>query len=269
VTVETYAQLGEYAPSLHPALRAYAAASAVIYADEAFEEPVHIDRTDKFLLLTNDKAFYELGADGSSQISRLGDAPALGHLVKRAQYSILYPDDKTLPARYVFAHDEGELNQQAGDVATAYNASTPAERAQLVDMHMGAQWTALVYRDHLHFTCDPRSSAAQDISTGGAVPAAVLYPTGVDRAATSALLVMESGAVMEFGCHSTTPYLQVSTTRFDQTYKRVYRAGGEVLGLTKDGRLFKIDGALSSPLQTAVDGRIFDLVPAQNFAFFK
>ena len=57
VTVETYAQMAEYAPNLHPALRAYSKASAVIYADEAFDTPVSIDRTEKFVLLTNKKEF--------------------------------------------------------------------------------------------------------------------------------------------------------------------------------------------------------------------
>ena len=41
VTVETYAQMAEYSPNLHPALRAYSKASAVIYADEAFAQNPH------------------------------------------------------------------------------------------------------------------------------------------------------------------------------------------------------------------------------------
>ena len=268
VTVETYAQMAEYATALHPALRAYARSAAVIYADEAFDTPVRVTREEKFLLLTNQKEFYKLEADGSTALERWGDAPELGHIVLRAKFMILYPEDKNLPAHFVFAKNEGELNQQAGELAAEYNSQTPAQRAELADMHMGAQWSARLYRDHLRFTCDPRSSTTTDVKTGGQVPVSVIYPNGYDRAAASAMFVSESGQIMEFGCASGGAYVRASTTKFDQNYKRVQRAGNEVLGLTKDGRLFMINGATSSALQTSADGQIYELVPYQTYQFF-
>ena len=135
-------------------------------------------------------------------------------------------------------------------------------------MHIGAQWSARMYHDHLKFTCDPGSSATNDVSTNGQVPVSALYPTGYDRAAASALFVSESGQIMEFGCSGSRGYVRASTQKFDQYYKRVQRAGSEVLGLTKDGRLFKINGATSSPLQTSADGQIYELVPYQTYRFF-
>lgn len=269
VTVETYAQLAKYAPDLHPALRAYARAASVVYADEAFEETTRVDREDDFLLMTNKKEFYRLPADGSTTLERWGDSPALGHIVMRARFSILYPEDKSLPAKYVFQHNEGDLAQQAGDLAMEYNSQTPAQRAELIDMHLGAQWSVRVYRDHLVFSCNPRSADTQTVSLGGQVPASVIYPNGLDRAAKSVNVITQSGAVLEVGCNdSGNGYLKDASLVLDQAYKRVVRSGKQVLGLSKDGRLFAINGATSVPLQTSVDGQIFELSPVQAYGFY-
>ncbi len=268
VTVETYAQLARYAPDLHPALRAYARSAAVIYADEAFETPVKVDREDKFLLLTNTKEFYRMGTDGTDKLERLGDAPTLGHIVIRARHMILFPEDKTMDAKYVFANNQGEIHQQAGDLAMEYNAQTPAERAKLVDMYIGAQWSTRVFTDHLKFLCDPRSSDSQDVSLDRQVPVAVIYPDGLDRGAASRNLLTESGAILQFGCQSGRGYVKASALTLDQKFKRVYASGKLVLGLSPAGNLFRIDGMKSTPLSTSVDGRIFDLVPTQAYSFF-
>ncbi len=268
VTVETYAQLAAYATDIHPALRAYAASSAVVYADEAFETPAHVDRQPNFLVLTNSKEFYRLPADGSSNLQRLGDAPALGHIVSRAQHLILYPDDKALPAKYIFSKNEGEIQQAAGDIAVEYNGQTPQQRAELVDVHIGAQWTVRVYHNHLLFVCDPTSPATQDVILSGQVAGSVLYPNGYDRAASSTFLITETGTLMEFGCKSRKAFVQAARMTLDQKYKRVQKLGQEVIGLTPDGRLFVINGAHSTPLKTSMDGRIYDLMPSQTFAFF-
>lgn len=268
VTVETYAQLGAYATDLHPALRAYARASAIIYADEAFATPVKINRTPQFLLMTTNREFYRLKDDGSTQLDRWGSSPALGHIVMRARHMILYPDDKSLPAKYVFAHNEGDIQQGAGDLAVAYNAETPQQRGDLVDVHMGAQWSARIFHSRVRLMCDPTSDATQDLPMNGQTAVSAIYPTGYDRAVYSAQLITESGAVMEFGCENRVPFLRATTLSFDQNYKRVQKAGNLVLGLTGDGRLFQLNGATSTPLQTSADGRIFDLVPNEDFLFF-
>jgi hypothetical protein len=268
VTVETYAQLGAYATELHPALKAYARASAAIYAMEAFETPARLDFTPQFLLMTTAKEFYKLPSDGSTTLQRLGDAPALGHIVMRARHMILYPDDKNLPSNYVFAHNEGGIQQSGGDLAAEYNGQTPAERADLVDMHIGAQWSARVYHKHIIFTCDPTSSATQDMQLNGQVPASLVYPTGYDRAVTAADLVLDNGSVLEIGCAGKKAYVRASNVTLDQKYKRIYKSGGQVVGLTGDGRLFKLTGSSSTPLQTSADGRVYELVPNESYQFF-
>ena len=268
VSVETYAQLGAYATDLHPALKAYARSAAIVYADEAFQHPVQIQRTPHFLLMTNNKEFYRLSADGSTQITKLGDSPSLGHIVMRSRHMILYPDDKSLPAKYVFAKSEGDIQQAAGDMAVEYNAQTPAQRAELADMHLGGQWTARVYRSKVVFNCDPKSSDTEDVALKG-TPASLIYPDGYDRSAESALLVMDDGSVQELGCSSGAGYAKASNVKLDQKYKRIYKSGNQVLGLTADGRLFQIQGASSTALQTSVDGRVHELVPNETFNFFE
>lgn len=268
VTVETYAQLGAYATDLHPALKAYARASAVIYADEAFETPANIGRTAQFLLMTTAKEFYKLPADGSSQLTRLGDSPSLGHVVMRARHMILYPEDKNLPAKYIFSHNEGDIEQQAGDLAVEYNSQSPQQRAELVDMYVGAQWSARVYRSHVLFLCDPRSSAAQDLALNGLLPVTVIYPNGYDRAASSTFVLTDSGQVVEIGCNSNKGFVRAANLKLDQKYKRVYKVGSEVLGLSVDGRLFQINGATSTALPTRADGKIFELIPNESYQFF-
>ena len=100
VTVETYAQLAKFGIELHPALRAYAKASAVIYADEAFETPVKINRAENLLLLSSNLDFYSMNPQ-TNELKKLGKASAAGKIVKRAQHMIVFPNDKTLKAQYI------------------------------------------------------------------------------------------------------------------------------------------------------------------------
>ena len=78
VTVETYAQLSRYALDIHPALKAYARSASVIYADEAFETPVRINRAERFLVMTKDRNMHSLNLDGSHAV--IGQAPELATL---------------------------------------------------------------------------------------------------------------------------------------------------------------------------------------------
>lgn len=266
VTVETYAQIAKYATDLHPALRAYSRASSVIYADEAFENQVRINRTPQFMVMASNGEFSTVDAQG--HLKRLGNSPALGRISLRAQHMVLYPDDKTMKAKYLFVNNEGEINQEAGDIAIEYNSQTPQDRANWVGVHVGAQWTAKVLKDKLIFTCDPRAATVRELSTNGEIPANIVYPNGYDRAAGSASIVMESGRVFDFGCQSNNPFLRSSGLTFDQPYKRIHKAGNDVIGLGQDGKLYKINGSTSTLLSTSLDGRIYDLVPYQSFSFF-
>ena len=265
VTVETYAQLARYAQDVHPALKAYARSAAVIYADEAFENPVRIDRKERFLVMANNKQFLGLGADGKTEA--LGMAPELGRIVMRSQHMILVPDNTSSNARFVFARGEGEIVTQAGDQAAEYNALSPADRPNLVAMHIGAQWNARVYKDKVRFNCDPRSPQTKELALNEA-PLALLYPDGYSRAARGAQLMTQSGRVMALGCNGTNPTLTSSSVAYDQKYKSMYKVGSLTLGLTLDGYLREISGSSSKPFSMgALDGQIHEIVPNQTIDF--
>jgi hypothetical protein len=268
VTVETYAQLGRYAPDIHPALAAYARSSAVVYADEAFQTPTSIDRDMHFIVMADDKQFYRLNANGEAELTELGMAPAVGHIIMRGVHMILYPEDKSMTARYVFANNEGEIVTQPGDLGIEYNMSSEEVRANWVDVHIGAQWTAKIQKNEMELKCDPRKDTKTTLSTDGEVAASILYPTGYDRAAMGAQLAMESGAIYDFGCQNGRAYLRVSDMKFDQAFKRIHKVGGDVIGLGMDGKLYRINGQSSEAMTTALDGRIVEIAPHQTFTFF-
>jgi hypothetical protein len=267
VTVETYAQLARYATGIHPALKAYARSSAVIYADEAFDTPVQVNRAQQFLVMAKDKSFHKVKLDGTTEA--LGSSPFLGRIVMRGQHMALYPDDTNQTARYLFARNEGEINQQAGDQAAEYNAQTPAERANLVDTHIAAQWNVRVFRDKAVFACDPRAHSKQELAMNGERPLGMIYLTGYDRAAYTAQLMMESGKLFDIGCSNRQALLRPAQSQLDQVYKTVYRIGALTLGLTTDGNLREIQGSSSRPFSLGgLDGNIHELAPNQSVEFF-
>lgn len=269
VTVETYAQLAAYAGDLHPALRAYARSSAVLYADEAFETPARVARTLQLLVMTKDQQFHSIRVDGGgSDVKALGRSPSLGHIVMRGQHMILYPDDKNLPAKYVFARSEGDIQQAAGDIAVEYNSQTPQQRSQLVDVHIAGQWSAKIFADKTVMSCDPRSDARSEVAFKGETAAGMVYPNGYDRGSSKASLIMTSGRVFEMGCENKVGYVRAANIEFDQKFKRIHKAGNEIIGLTEDGRLHRINGARSTPLVTAIDGQIHEMAPNQQVDFF-
>src|SRR5262249_33030297 len=100
-------------------------------------------------------------------------------------------------------------------------------------------------------------------------PVAAVYPNGYDRAAGSAYLLTTSGSVMEFGCENKKAFVRQASLTLDQKYKRVYKMGNTVLGLTNDGRLFQVNGTTSAPLQTSVDGRVYEIAPTEGIQFFE
>lgn len=269
VTVETYAQLSKYAEGIHPALKAYAKSSAIVYADEAFEVPVQIQRSEKLLALTNTKDFHSMDME-TKEIKTLGKAPALGHIVRRGQHMILFPEDKTLKAGYLFSNNEGELSQSPSDMVTEYNAQTPAEKEKLKDLHIGAQWSARVYANSVKFLCDPRSPNEATVALpNGLTASSLVYPDGYARDVYAVVLSTENGNLLEIGCNNKTAYVKASSVVLDQPYKRIQKAGGFVLGLTAQGELFQLDKDRSTPVASDLQGSIVDIVPQESFRFFE
>lgn len=269
VTVETYAQLAKYAEGIHPALQAYAKASAVIYAEETFEHPAKITRSENLLLLTSNLDFHGLNVE-RNEVKKLGKALAAGRIVKRGQHMIFFPTDKTLKAQYIFANDEGEISQSPSDFVTEYNAQTPAQKANLVDMHIGAQWSARVYKNKVTFLCDPKSPAMKDLAIpAGMTAASLIYPDGYARDKYMANLATETGEVFELGCVNKAPSLKPAALRLDQKYVRVHKAAGQVFGLSADAKLYKLEAGRSTPITTTLDGSIIEIVPQQSFEFFQ
>lgn len=269
VTVETYAQLAKYAEGIHPALKAYAKSSAIIYADEAFETPVKINRAESLLALTNTLDFHAINLQ-TKELKQLGKSIAAGHIVKRGQHMILFPTDKTLKAQYVFANNEGQISQSPSDLVTEYNAQTPEQKANLVDLHIGAQWSARVYKNSVRFVCDPTSAATKDLALpAGMTAASLVYPEGYARDKYTALLTTEGGDILEIGCVNRQASLKASTTQFDQAYTRIYKVNNQVLALTSAGHLYRLEAGRSTALNTALDGSIIEIVPQETFDFFQ
>lgn len=269
VTVETYAQLAKYATDLHPALKAYSMASAATYADETFEVPARVNRQDQLLLMAKSRDLFTLDLANANRVEALGQAPALGHLVLRAQHLILFPDDKTLTARYMFTKNEGEIAQSAGDAALEYNSQTPTERARLVDLHTAAQWSAKIYTDKVTFSCDPRSPATSNLSFTGTTPVGILYMDGYSRTAETAYMMTSTGAVYEFGCPGKKAVLRSASIKVDQKYKRIHKIGNTTFALTHDGFLFQINGTQVNPVKTGIDGQIHEIAPKQSYQFLQ
>jgi hypothetical protein len=273
VTVETYAQLGKYALDVHPALKAYARASAVVYADEAFETPVKIGRSENLLVMNSDLDFYNLDL-ATGQAVKLGKSPYAGRIVRRAQHMILFPFDKSLKNEYLFSKDEGTISQNAGELFQEYNDQTPDQRANLVDLHVGTQFSARIYKTSVRFTCDPSSASTTDINFPAAQTASnLVYLTGYSREASSTFVQTVDGSVFEIGCANKKAFLKASTMQLDQKYATVHKLGTQVLGLTSGKQIYKLElnsnGPSRSQLLATDLGQIIEMTPFQTFDFYQ
>ena len=274
VTVETYAQLAKFASEVHPALKAYARASAVIYADEAFESPVRINRAETLLVLNSNLDFYTIDV-ATGKATKLGKAPYAGKIVRRAQHMILFPNDKTLKNQYLFTNDQGTVEQEAGELFAEYNGQTPEQRANLVGLHIGTQMTIRVYKTSARFTCDPSSPTTSDVSLpANQVAANIVYINGYNREASSTFVQTVDGSVFEIGCSSKTKaFVKEATVKLDQKYTSVQKLGSQVLGLNANNQIFKLEmnsnaTSRSEVLSTDV-GQIIEMTPHQTFDFFE
>lgn len=267
VTVETYSQLAKYATDLHPALKAYSMASAVTYADEAFEVATKVNREEKLLIMTNSRDLYALDTLNANRLEPAGQAPALGHLILRAQHLILFPEDKNLTARYMFTNNAGEIPQSAGEIALNYNASSPVDRAKLIDVHIGGQWSAQVYRDKVTFTCDPKANTQSTLNLPGTTAVGILYVDGYSRTANQTYLMTSTGEVFDLGCPGKKALLRPSSLKLDKNFKRLHKVGGRLFALTQDGSLYELKGSQVTPIKTGQEGQIFEIAPKQSFQF--
>ena len=274
VTVETYAQLAQYGVTLHPALRAYAKSSAVIYADETFENPIRVNRAQQLLAMTKNKDLFGISLasrikNARNKIESLGQSPSLGRIVMRAQHMVLFPEDKSLPAKYFFTKNIGDINQSAGDAFTEYNSQTPAQRSELVDFHSAAQWNAKIYKSKIKFSCDPRSATTSELTFNGAPAASILHLNGYDRVARTQYVAAQDGTIYEFGCtEQLKSFLKPTTRKLDHEYLRIHKIGNSLIGLTADGSLRKITDATSTALSTPLDRQIYEIAPREVFTFF-
>ena len=266
VSVETYAQLARYGQGLHPALRAYAKASSVVYADEAFDTKVKIDRRHNFLVMNKNKKFHLMDISGHMKTQDMGSSPDLGHIVLRSQHMVLFPDDRSKKAGYVFTSNAGRL-KQIPRFTEKYNSFSKSQRSEVVDYHVGA-WSARVLKDRVVFACDRYSTKTEELSLRGYQAASILYLNGYDRVSSSTHLITQNGDLYEFGCRNQRAFLQRSRESLDRKFKRVHRSGGVTLGLTSTGYLYKIQNGVSSLLRTPYDGQIHEMVPLQSFEFY-
>lgn len=267
VTVETYSQLAKYALDIHPALKAYARSSAIVYADEAFESSVRVERKERFAVIAKDRSIQAVDLNGG--LVRLGTAPELGRVVLRSQHMILLPDNSNSRARYLFARNEGEMGGLAGNQAEEYNALSPADRPSMVDIHIGAQWNTRLYKTKARLDCDPRSPNTQELSLSD-TPVGIVYPDGYSRAAKTVQFTAESGRVYDLGCNAGRAFVKPSAISFDQKYKSIYKVGGLTLGLTMDGYVREITGNSSREFSLGknLDGQIHEIMPNQVLDFF-
>lgn len=271
VTVETYAQLAKYAVDLHPALKAYSMSSAATYADETFDTAVRVNKQPVLLLMNQSGQFFSMNINKNSEIKKLGQAPSLGRIVMRAQHMILFPEDKSLSAKYVFANNEGDIAQTAGDAVQEYNAQTPEQKLDFKDMYSGSQWTARVYTNKIKFSCDPRSPDTSDIALPqGESAGNILHLNGYKRESKTSFLMTQSGALLEFGCNNTRPYMRPAVQTLDQNYKRVHRVGNRTFAINSNGDFFELTqaGSLKVVLPNEV-GSVFEIAPQFAYDFIE
>lgn len=271
VTVETYAQIAKYAVDLHPALKAYSMSSAATYADETFETPVRVEKEPILLLMNEAGQFYSMNLTSPTEIKKLGQSPSLGRIVMRAQHMVLFPEDKTLPAKFVFAKNEGDIAQTAGDAVLEYNSQTPVQKADLKDMFSGAQWNARVYSNRIRFACNPQSSDTTDVSLPqGELAGNILHLNGYKRDSKTSYLMTQNGSLLEFGCNNSRPYIKASSQSLDQKYKRVYKVASRTFAINLAGDFFEINNGQSSKIALPSEvGSVFEIAPQFAFGFIE
>lgn len=260
VTVETYAQLGAYGKDIHPAHRALAQASSLIYAAEAFQTPVTINKEEAFLALTADREMFQIDSNLKSA-KQIGTTANFGHLAKSKMGLIIIPEDKNLPMTRIF--QTGETTPLAGE----YNDNV-ATRGNVVDYYFAWTWNARIEKNKVKFFCDKRENPTQavEVQLGGGEALSVVYPEGYAPEKNYAYVTTTKGTV-KISCEgSTGKIVAANNISVDTDVKRVHKAGSTLIGLTNSGELLNLS-ANSKRVDLGL-GQIVDVTSFTHATFF-
>ncbi len=236
VTVETYSQLAQYGKNIHPAFKAIAEASALIYAEEAFETSVKINKEESFVTLSENKKIFRLDSELKQEARLLGETPHLGHLLKSKSGLHIIPNDRTLPMTRLF---------QTGDIqaltSSEYNKNI-TERSKVVDYHLAWMWNARIEKNGVKFFCDKREfpDAVSEVSLNDAEALSLVYPEGYSADKSYAFINTTKG-VMKISCNERKGQIDNSDFKIDTDTLRLHKIGTTTLALTLAGDLLSID----------------------------
>lgn len=263
VSVETYAQLGKYGKDIHPAYRAIAQASSLIYAAEAFQVPVRINREEAFVALTADKKLYQFGSDLKAA-TQIGQTENSGHIIKSKLGLVLLPENKSqLMVRFF----------QTGETQTMdieYNKLSAAARANVVDYYFGWTWNARIDKNKVTFFCDKRQkpTVSSEVAISGEA-LAVVYPEGYAPDKNYAYVTTTNGMV-KISCPTLGGQGQVAAAnnvQLDADIKRVHKANVTTIGLTNTGELVNLSNN-SQRVDLGI-GTISDVISFTRATFFE
>lgn len=258
VTVETYAQLGQYGKDIHPAYRALAQASSLIYAAEAFQTPVQINKEEAFLALTLDRELYQIDSNLKSA-KLIGKTENFGQFAKSKMGLIFIPENKELPMAKIFA------NGDTSPMSNEYNDNA-ASRANVVDYYFAWTWNARIEKNKVKFFCDKRENPTQanEVSVAGAQ--AVVYPEGYTPDKNYAY-VKTSGGVVKISCEGKTgKIVAANNITVDADVKRIQKANSTFVALTNEGDL--LDMAANSKRLDLGLGKVVDFTSFTRATFF-
>ncbi len=235
VTVETYSQLGQYGKDIHPAYRAIAQASALIYGAEAFQTKVKINRIDSFLALTADKKLYKFDPQSQQAPELVGTTENSGHMIKSKMGLVYMPEDKNLPLVRIFPTGETQ------SLANEYNDDSVNNRKNVVDYYLAWTWNARVEKNKVKFFCDKRSNPTQssEVAINGAEALSVVYPEGYNPDKNFAYVSTTNG-VIQIGCENGKGKIAASNLKIDTDLKRIHKANDTTLALTVNGDVLNL-----------------------------
>lgn len=260
VTVETYAQLGQYGKDIHPAHRALAQASSLIYAAESFQTPVKINKEEAFIALTTDREIYQIESN-LKEAKLIGTAANFGNFAKSKMGLMFLPEDKSLPMVKIFPTGE------TSPASSEYNDNV-ATRANVVDYYFAWYWNARIEKNKVKFFCDKREKPTQatEVQISGGQALSVIYPEGYTPDKNYAYVKTTTG-VVKISCEgSAGKVVAANGVSVDADIKRVQKANSTLVGLTNDGDLLNLSNN-SSRLDLGI-GSVVDMTSFTRATFF-
>jgi len=236
VTVETYAQLGQYGKDIHPAFRAIAQASALIYGEEAFQTKVRINKEESFMALTADKKIYKIDSGLTKSAELVGETSQLGHIAKSKMGLVLLPEDKNLPMVKFFASGETQ------SMSNEYNDSTPVDRANVVDYYFAWTWNARIEKNKVRFFCDKRENPTQksEVALPAGEAISIIYPEGYTPDKNYAFVTTTMGTV-QISCEAGKGKIVSTQLPLDSDIKRIHKANNVTIALTRSGDILNLN----------------------------